>query len=82
MKPGLGIAIEPMITRPIPSTGEKLPVVGVGTYQTFDVGDNAAAREPHSQGLSLAELHPEPTFALPLLETVQCGNRGMVQLGK
>ena len=25
------------ITRPIPSSGEKLPVIGLGTWQTFDV---------------------------------------------
>ena len=27
-----------MNSRNIPSTGEKLPMVGVGTWQTFDVG--------------------------------------------
>jgi aryl-alcohol dehydrogenase-like predicted oxidoreductase len=32
-------------TRPIPRTGEKLPVVGLGTWQTFDVGDGAAERK-------------------------------------
>jgi len=26
-----------MLTRPIPSSGEKLPVIGLGTWQTFDV---------------------------------------------
>jgi diketogulonate reductase-like aldo/keto reductase len=26
-----------MLTRPIPSTGEQLPVIGLGTWQTFDV---------------------------------------------
>jgi len=26
-----------MLARPIPSTGEKLPVIGMGTWQTFDV---------------------------------------------
>jgi len=26
-----------MIARPIPSSGEKLPVVGMGTWRTFDV---------------------------------------------
>lgn len=26
-----------MNTRPIPSTGEKLPVIGIGTWQTFDI---------------------------------------------
>lgn len=33
-----------MLTRPIPSTGEMLPVIGLGTWQTFDVGDDRAAR--------------------------------------
>src|SRR5690348_15986318 len=27
-----------LLTRPIPSTGEALPVIGLGTWQTFDVG--------------------------------------------
>lgn len=39
--------------RPIPSTGELLPVVGVGTWQTFDVGGDAQARAPLAEVLSL-----------------------------
>lgn len=37
-----------MHTRPIPSTGEPLPVIGCGTYKGFDVapGDGAYARLP------------------------------------
>src|SRR5688572_21113984 len=36
-----------MITRPIPrNPSEKLPVIGMGTWQTFDVGTGAAEREP------------------------------------
>lgn len=31
-------------TRPVPSTGERIPVVGLGTWLTFDVGSDAAAR--------------------------------------
>lgn len=31
-----------MLTRAIPSTGEMLPVIGLGTWQTFDIGDDAA----------------------------------------
>ena len=31
-----------MIQRPIPRTSESLPVVGLGTWQTFDVADGAA----------------------------------------
>ena len=33
-----------MLTRPIPSSGERLPVIGLGTWQTFDVGRDAGAR--------------------------------------
>ena len=32
--------------RAISSTGEELPVIGLGTWQTFDVGGGAAARAP------------------------------------
>ena len=32
-----------MLTRAIPSTGEKLPVIGMGTWQTFDVRPKEAA---------------------------------------
>ncbi|HEX8070224.1 MAG TPA: aldo/keto reductase [Pyrinomonadaceae bacterium] len=34
----------PLLTRRIPSSGELLPVIGLGTWQTFDVGADAAAR--------------------------------------
>ncbi len=38
------LAAEPsMLTRPIPRSGEPLPVIGLGTWQTFDVGDDARA---------------------------------------
>src|SRR5215470_9201704 len=37
---------EKMLTRPIPSTGAPLPVVGCGTWRTFDVGSGAAERAP------------------------------------
>jgi diketogulonate reductase-like aldo/keto reductase len=32
------VKISPMLTRPIPSSGEQLPVIGLGTWQTFDIG--------------------------------------------
>jgi len=32
-------------TRPIPSTGEALPVIGLGTWITFNVGNDRAARD-------------------------------------
>lgn len=39
-------AATPMLTRRIPSSGEMLPVIGLGTWQTFDIGDSSAARQP------------------------------------
>jgi diketogulonate reductase-like aldo/keto reductase len=42
-----------LVTRPIPSSGEALPVVGLGTYQSFGVSTNAAEREPLQQVLRL-----------------------------
>jgi diketogulonate reductase-like aldo/keto reductase len=39
--PGAG----PILTRPIPSSGEKLPLVGLGSWITFNVGDDVAARD-------------------------------------
>jgi aryl-alcohol dehydrogenase-like predicted oxidoreductase len=40
-----------MSTRPIPSTGEALPVVGLGTWQTFDVGPSEEERAPRLEVL-------------------------------
>jgi diketogulonate reductase-like aldo/keto reductase len=34
------------MTRRIPSTGEELPAIGLGTWQVFDAGSDAAARAP------------------------------------
>jgi diketogulonate reductase-like aldo/keto reductase len=39
----------------IPSSGETLPVIGVGTWQTFDVGADAAARKDLREVLKLLE---------------------------
>ena len=41
------------ISRKIPSSGEALPVIGVGTWQTFDAGDDPAARAPLAEVLKL-----------------------------
>jgi diketogulonate reductase-like aldo/keto reductase len=35
-----------ILKRSIPSSGEKLPVVGLGTWQTFDVGESESERTP------------------------------------
>jgi len=42
-----------MLTRAIPSTGEKLPVIGLGTYNVFDVDLNAQNEGQLSNVLSL-----------------------------
>ena len=41
------------MTKPIPSTGEPLPLIGVGTWQTFDVGGDPSARAPLREVLKL-----------------------------
>ena len=40
----LAAAPGPLLTRPIPSSGEQLPVVGLGSWITFNVGDDPVAR--------------------------------------
>jgi aryl-alcohol dehydrogenase-like predicted oxidoreductase len=45
LPPGLArAATSPVLTRPIPRTGERLPVVGLGTAIVFDIGEDAAKR--------------------------------------
>jgi diketogulonate reductase-like aldo/keto reductase len=46
------MAAEEMITRAIPSSGEAMPVIGLGTWQAFDVGNNAAAHMPLKEVLT------------------------------
>ncbi len=41
-----GVPGASMRMRPIPSTGEKLPVIGMGTSGSFEVGASAAERDP------------------------------------
>src|SRR5690242_18633067 len=36
----------PMMTRPIPSRGEPMPVIGLGTWRAFDVGSDESGRRP------------------------------------
>jgi len=44
--PPIWAGADPMLTRRIPSSGESLPVIGLGTWQTFDVGASPAERAP------------------------------------
>ena len=39
-----GASAEAIATRPIPSSGERVPVVGLGSWITFNVGDDRVAR--------------------------------------
>ncbi|HEY7369741.1 MAG TPA: aldo/keto reductase [Thermoanaerobaculia bacterium] len=38
-------ASTPILTRPIPSSGERLPVIGIGSWITFNVGDDVTLRD-------------------------------------
>jgi aryl-alcohol dehydrogenase-like predicted oxidoreductase len=42
-----------LLTRTIPSSGESLPIVGLGTWQVFDAGNDSAARAPLKEVLKL-----------------------------
>ena len=42
---------EGMLRKFIPSSGEQIPVIGMGTWQTFDVGNNTALRDARTQVL-------------------------------
>jgi len=46
-------AAEAMRTRPIPSSGEALQVIGMGTSRTFDVGTSPSERQPLREVLDL-----------------------------
>jgi diketogulonate reductase-like aldo/keto reductase len=41
------------LSKPIPATGEQLPVIGMGSWITFDVGDEAAARAQRVEVLQI-----------------------------
>lgn len=47
------VLAEGSLSRKIPSTGEALPVIGVGTWRTFDAGDDPSARAPLREVLKL-----------------------------
>jgi diketogulonate reductase-like aldo/keto reductase len=42
----IGLKGQTMLTRQIPGTGEAIPVIGMGTWQTFDVGSRPEVRKP------------------------------------
>jgi diketogulonate reductase-like aldo/keto reductase len=44
LRPFAALAQSTLLTRPIPSSGERLPVVGLGSWITFNVGDDPELR--------------------------------------
>jgi aryl-alcohol dehydrogenase-like predicted oxidoreductase len=42
-----------MLTRKIQQSGEPLPVVGIGTWQTFDVGNDRSALDQRKEVLQI-----------------------------
>ena len=46
-----------MKSRTIPSSKEKIPVIGLGTWQTFDVGQSSREREPLKEVLQIFVEH-------------------------
>ena len=53
MSEAVRLAIYTMLIRPIPSTSEAMPVIGLGTWRAFDVGAGEAARRPLREVLRL-----------------------------
>lgn len=45
LEPGLANAARTPITKPIPSSGERIPLIGVGSWLTFDTGAGSGALE-------------------------------------
>ena len=59
-----------VITRPIPSSGEQLPVIGLGTWQTFDVGSSTSDRAQLEEVLrTFAELGGRVIDSSPMYGT-------------
>jgi aryl-alcohol dehydrogenase-like predicted oxidoreductase len=46
ISPALASASTDLVRRAIPSSGERIPAVGIGTARRFDVGESAEARAP------------------------------------
>lgn len=75
-----------IIRRPIPRSGESLPVIGLGTWQTFDVGADPAARAPLKEVLGeFARLGGSVIDSSPMYgssESVAGDLAGELKLGK
>jgi diketogulonate reductase-like aldo/keto reductase len=72
MRPGGGGAASPVLSRPIPVSGEMIPVVGLGTWRVFDVGGAQAERAPLKDVLkSLLELGGRVVDSSPMYGTAE-----------
>jgi len=61
-----------LLTRPIPSSGERIPVVGLGTWRTFDVGEAPGERAPLKTVLQrFAELGGRVLDSSPMYGTAE-----------
>lgn len=68
--PNMVTPIQKINTRPIPASGEELPIVGIGTWQTFDVGNNLAQRTELKKVLrTFVELGGEVMDSSPMYGT-------------
>jgi len=62
--------IQKINTRPIPASGEQLPIVGIGTWQTFDVGNHSTQRTELKKVLrTFVELGGEVMDSSPMYGT-------------
>lgn len=55
--PSFSVGASQIMKRAIPSSGEKVGVVGLGTWQTFDVGSSSEQREPLREVLRVLVEH-------------------------
>ena len=55
-----------LLTRAIPSSGESIPVIGLGTWQTFDVGSSVAGQVKDGKVLWEQARAVEPPFSVQL----------------
>ena len=50
--PAIGGAVDkPLLTKPIPKTGEHVPAIGMGSWITFNVGEDVSARNARTEVL-------------------------------
>jgi diketogulonate reductase-like aldo/keto reductase len=69
---GGGAAASPVLSRPIPVSGEMIPVVGLGTWRVFDVGSSSSERAPLKDVLkSLLELGGRVVDSSPMYGTAE-----------